>query len=244
MTAVSPISNNQVNKTVSCETNNAQTSTNTNSIKTLKNDTFTKSDKVKVALASLAGGAAGVGTGLFSSYNLWQKTIHKQLYASYGESSVDRKLVDTLGELVVKHLQGEKITGCEGFTFFMDRLSSNATKAMEEFIKNNNLTCNSNPKEVKKLLKEYVAKDEAMKGYIDEFRNHITYEAVTKELVNKPFAMAKYRKSIFLQKLGSGAIKKYAAITAATVAIGAAVAGRTAALILKQKNKSNSSQTQ
>ncbi len=243
MTVVSPISNNQVNKTVSCETNNVQTSTNTNSIQTLKNDTFTKSDKVKVALASMAGGAAGVGTGLFSSYELWQKTL-KNLRASYGESGVDKKLVDTLGELVVKHLKGEKITGCEGITFFKERLSSKATVAMDEFIKNNNLTCNSNPKEVKKLLKEYVAKDEAMKGYIDEFRNHIVYEAVTKELVNKPFAMAKNSDSLFLKKLGSGAIKKYAAITAATVAIGAAVAGGATALILKQKNKSNSSQVQ
>lgn len=243
MTAVSPISNNQVNKTVSYETNNVQTSTNTNSIQTLKNDTFTKSDKVKVALASMAGGAAGVGTGLFSSYELWQKTL-KNLRASYGESGVDKKLVDTLGELVVKHLQGEKITGCEGITFFKERLSSKATVAMDEFIKNNNLTCNSNPKEVKKLLKKCVAKDEVMKEHVAKLKNNISFAAGANGLTVSPFAAAKNTKSIFIQKLGSGAIKKYAAITAAAVAIGAAVAGGATALILKQKNKTSSSQVQ
>lgn len=241
MTAVSPISNNQVNKTVSYETNNVQTSTNTNSIQTFKNDTFTKSDKVKVALASMAGGAAGVGTGLFSSYNLWEKTL-KNLRASYGESGVDKKLVDTLGELVVRHLQGEKIAGIEGQQFFDNILRPRATVAMEEFIKKNNLTCNSNPKEVKKLLKECVAKDEVMKEHVAKLKNSISYVAAGKRLDVTPFVAAKNSRSLFLKKLGSGAIKKYAAITAATVAMGAAVAGGATALILKQKNKLNSSQ--
>ena len=241
MTAVSPISNNQVNKTVSYETNNVQTSTNTNSIQTLKNDTFTKSDKVKVALASMAGGAAGVGTGLFSSYELWQKTL-KNLRASYGESGVDKKLVDNLGELAVKYLQGEKITGLEGQQFFDNILRPQATVAMEEFIKNNNLTCNSNPKEVKKLLKKCVAKDEVMKEHVAKLKNTISYAAGANGLTDSPFAAAKNTKSIFIQKLGSGAIKKYAAITAAAVAIGTAVAGGATALILKQKDKSKSSQ--
>lgn len=234
MTAVSPISNNQVNKTVSYETNNVQTSNNTNSIQTFKNDTFTKSDKVKVALASMAGGAAGVGTGLFSSYNLWQKTL-KNLFASYGESGVDKKLVDTLGELVVKHLQGEKIAGIEGQQFFDNILRPRATVAMEEFIKKNNLTYNSNPKEVKKLLKEFVAKDEAMKEHVKGLKNTISMAAAGKGLHESPFVAAKNTKLIFLQKLGSGAIKKYAALVTAAVAIGSAVAGGATALILKQK---------
>ena len=242
MTAVSPISNNQVNKTVSYETNNVQTSTNTNSIQTFKNDTFTKSDKVKVALASMAGGAAGVGTGLFSSYELWQKTL-KNLFASYGESGVDKKLVDTLGELVVRHLQGEKIAGQEGLTFF-NELRPRATVAMEKFIKDNNLTYNSNPKEVKKLLKEFVAKDEAMKEHVEGLKDTISMAAAGKGLHESPFVAAKNTKLIFLQKLGSGAIKKYAALVTAAVAISSAVAGGTTALILKQKNKSNSSQAQ
>lgn len=244
MKAISSITNNQVGKTISFEANNTQSSTNLDSAKTLKSDTFSKTNKTKVALASLAGGAVGAGIGLVSSYNLWQKIIHNQLYASYGKSSLDKKLVDAIGELVVKHLQGEKITGIEGYTFFKERLSSKATIAMEEFIKNNNLTSNSNPKEVKKLLKEFVVKDDAMKEYIDEFKNHMRYEAVTKELVNKPLAMAKYKESIFIQKLGNSAIKKYAAITAAAVAVGTVVAGGITALILKQKNKSDSSQMQ
>lgn len=241
MTAVSPILNNQVNKIVSYETNNTQSSTNADSAKILKNDTFTKSDKAKVALASMAGGAAGVGTGLVSSCKLWGKTI-KNLYASYGESGVDKKLVDNLGELVVKHLQGEKITGLEGQQFFDNILRPQATVAMEEFIKNNNLTCNSNPKEVKKLLKECVAKNEIMKEHVAKFKNAIRYTAGAKGLTDSPFAAAKNTKSIFIQKLGSGAIKKYAAITAAAVAIGAAVASGATALILKQKNKTSSSQ--
>lgn len=243
MTAVSPILNNQVNKIVSYETNNTQSLSNTDSAKTLKNDTFTKSDKAKVALASMAGGAAGVGTGLVSSCKLWEKTL-KNLYASYGESGVDKKLVDNLGELVVKHLQGEKITGLEGQQFFDNILRPQATVAMEEFIKNNNLTCNSNPKEVKKLLKECVAKNEIMKEHVAKFKNAIRYTAGAKGLTDSPFAAAKNTKSIFIQKLGSGAIKKYAAITAAAVAIGAAVASGATALILKQKNKTSSSQVQ
>lgn len=243
MTAVSPILNNQVNKIVSYETNNTQSLSNTDSAKTLKNDTFTKSDKAKVALASMAGGAAGVGTGLVSSCKLWEKTL-KNLYASYSESGVDKKLVDNLGELVVKHLQGEKITGLEGQQFFDNILRPQATVAMEEFIKNNNLTCNSNPKEVKKLLKECVAKDEVMKEHVAKLKNTISYAAGAKGLADSPFAAAKNTKSIFIQKLGSGAIKKYAAITAAAVAIGAAVASGATALILKQKNKTSSSQVQ
>ena len=243
MTAVSPILNNQVNKIVSYETNNTQSSTNADSAKILKNDTFTKSDKAKVALASMAGGAAGVGTGLVSSCKLWGKTI-KNLFASYGESGVDKKLVDNLGELAVKYLQGEKITGLEGQQFFDNILRPQATVAMEEFIKNNNLTCNSNPKEVKKLLKKCVAKDEVMKEHVAKLKNTISYAAGANGLTDSPFAAAKNTKSIFIQKLGSGAIKKYAAITAAAVAIGAAVAGGATALILKQKNKTSSSQVQ
>lgn len=241
MTRISPISNHQVDRTASCELGKVQTSSNTNGIQTSENDTFTKSDKAKVALASLAGGVAGVGTGLFSSYNLWEKTL-KNLRASYGESGVDKKLVDTLGELVVKHLQGEKIAGIEGQQFFDNILRPQATVAMEEFIKKNNLTCNSNPKEVKKLLKECVAKDEVIKGHVAKLKNTISFVAAGKRLDVTPFVAAKNSRSLFLKKLGSGAIKKYAAITAATVAMGAAVAGGATALILKQKNKSNSSQ--
>lgn len=241
MKAISSITNNQVGKTISFEANNTQSSTNLDSAKTLKSDTFSKTDKTKVALASLAGGAVGAGTGLVSNYNHWKKTIRNNLYTSYGSnSSLDEKLVDTIGELIVKHLKGEKITVCDGNMFFKGRYSTKATDAIEEFIKNNNLTSNSNPKEVKKLLKEYIAKNKAMETYISEFQNHILYEAVTKDLVNKPFAMAKYKKSIFLQKLGSSVIKKYAAITAAAVAVGTVMAGGITALILKQKNKSDS----
>ena len=241
MTTISPMLSSQVDKTVSCETNKTQTLTNANNIQTLKNDSFTKSDKVKIGLTSLAGGAVGAGTGLFSSYNLWEKTM-KNLQAGYGESSLDKKLVDTLGELVIKHLQGEKITGREGSHFFDSKLRPPETVAMEEFIKNNNLTSSSNPKEVKKLLKEYVAKDETMKEHIANLKNTISYTASAGGFCETPFAMAKTSDSLFLKKLGSVAIKKYAVITATAVALGAAVVGGVTALILKQKNKSNSSQ--
>ena len=236
MAAVPPIFNNTVDKAGSSNVQPKQSAANINNTQASKGDTFTKSDKVKLGLTSLTGGAIGAFAGLLPCVSRFEKIMDGKYY--------DKKAMDTFGESLVKHLRGEKVgNGMLKHMFFNSEFCPPETRAMEKFIKNNSLTNLSKPKEVKNLLKEYIAKDETMKEYFENYKGTVRFEAVTKKYKASPFKMAKCD-DLLLKKLGKGAIKKYAAIVVAAGALAALAAGGITALILKQKNKSNSSQAQ